>query len=242
MSFSTGSGTSTMVPTLSPEQNQMLQLQTQQNANTIYPAVTAGLGNLTSAYNQSSNGINNAAQNLAGTAAQAQNTLGSTGESALRTGISGLENLYSPAYQAQQLQTALMPAEAQYAQNIAGQNAQFGGAGEIGSSRQYLAGQQAAGATQASQMQTAAQVANNIAQQQQAAGTSLISAGQSGLTGAQGAAQNQLAASQVPWSQAMQYLSSIYGTPGLNTNPNFAGTQAQTTTANNTTYGIGKTN
>ena len=85
MSAGKSSGSTTMIPTLSPEQNQMLQLQTQENANTIYPVLNAGLGNLVSSYNQSSNGINNAAQNLSGTAAQAQNTLGSTGESALRT-------------------------------------------------------------------------------------------------------------------------------------------------------------
>ena len=179
-------------------------------------------------YNTTAGGVNQAAQNLAGTSAQAQNVLGAGGESAYNTGISGLQNLFSPAYQAQQLQAALQPGEAQYAQNIAGQQAQFGGAGELGSSRSALAQAQTAGATQAAQQQAAAQVMNNIATQQQNAANSLISAGQTGLTGAQQAAQNQITAAMTPQQLYNQYASILYGTPSGAYTPNFAGTIGQT--------------
>ncbi|CAB4127604.1 hypothetical protein UFOVP94_13 [uncultured Caudovirales phage] len=230
--MSKSSGSQTTIPTLSPEQNQMIKAQTQLFQNTIAPSFQTAVKGATDIYNQTAPGVTNAAQNLAGTAAQAQNVLGSTGESALRTGISGLENLYTPAYEQQQLQAAMMPAQAQYAQNIAQQGAQFGGAGQLGSARQALAQQQTAGATQAAQMQAAAQVENNIAQQRAAAGQNLIGAGQYGMSGAQQAAQNQISAAQTPQALYNQYANILFGTPSQSWSPNFAGTQATTVNAN----------
>ena len=226
-------GTSTTIPTLSPEQNAMIAAQTGLFTSQIAPAYATATAGATNLYNQEAPGVTNAAQNLAGTANQAQNVLGSTGESALTSGVNALQNIASPAYQQAEMQAALAPGEAQYAQNIAGQQAQFGGAGELGSSRSALAQQQTAGATQAAQQQAAAGVLNNIAQQQQTAGTTLAGLGQTGLTGAQAAATNQLTASMAPQSLYNQYASVFYGTPSASYNPNFSGTQATTTTGSN---------
>ena len=236
---SNNSGTSTSIPTLSPEQNAMIAAQTGLYTGTVGPAYQNAVKGATDLYNTSAPGVNAAAQNLAGTAAEAQNTLGSTGASALKTGISGLENLFSPDYQSQQLQAALMPAQAQYAQNIANQGAQFGGAGQLGSARQALAQQQTAGATEAAQMQAAAQVNNQIAQQRAAAGQSLIGAGQYGLSGAQTAAQNQITAAMQPQALYNQYANVLFGTPSQSWNPSFAGTQGQTVTSNQSGFNAG---
>ena len=219
---------STTIPTLSPQQNAQIAAQTalfQQYVAPNYATATQGATNL---YNQEAPGVTNAAQNYAGTANQAQTVLGSTGQSALTSGVNALQNLDSPAYQQAEMQAALQPAEMQYAQNIAGQQAQFGGAGELGSSRSALAQAQTAGATQAAQQQAAAQVMNNIATQQQNAANSLISAGQTGLTGAQQAAQNQITAAMTPQQLYNQYASILYGTPSGAYTPNFAGTIGQT--------------
>lgn len=233
------SGSSTTIPTLSPEQNAMIAAQTGLYTGTVGPAYQQAVTGATNLYNNTAGGVTNAAQNLAGTAGQAQNVLGSTGESALKTGISGLENLYSPDYEAQQLQAALQPGQAQYAQNIANQSAQFGGAGQIGSARQALAGQQTAGMTQATQMNAAAGVENQIAQQRMAAGQSLIGAGQAGLGGAQAAAQNQVNAAMQPQALYNQYANVLFGTPSQSWNPNFSGTQGQTTNGSNQNYNVG---
>lgn len=237
MSGGKSGGTSTTIPSLSPEQNAMIKAQTGFFQNTIEPSYQQAVQGETNLYNQTAPGVTNAAQNLAGTAAQAQNVLGSTGESALRTGISGLENLYSPDYEKQQLQAALQPAEAQYAQNIAGQNATFGGAGQLGSARQNLAAGQLAGATQAAQMNAAANVENQIAQQRMSAGQSLIGAGQGGIGQALGAAGQQVTAAMTPQQLYNQYASVLFGTPSQSYNPNFAGTQGQTTTKSGYTLG-----
>ena len=238
MSYGKGSGSSTTIPTLSPQQNAMIAAQTGLFTSQIAPSYATAVGGATNLYNQEAPGVTNAAQNYAGTANQAQNVLGNTGESALTSGINALQNLGSPEYQQAQMNAALQPAEAQYAQNIAQQQAQFGGAGELGSARSALAQQQTAGSTQAAQQQAAATVLNNIAQQQQSAGSTLAQLGQSGLTGAQAAGANQLTASMAPQNLYNQYASVLFGTPSAAYSPNFAGTQAQTINQNQTSAGI----
>jgi hypothetical protein len=210
----------------------MIAAQTGLFTSQIAPSYATAVGGATNLYNQSAPGVTNAAQNYAGTANQAQNVLGSTGESALTSGINALQNLSSPEYQKAQMQAALMPAEAQYAQNIANQQAQFGGAGQLGSARSALAQRQTAGATQAAQQQASAGVLRDLAAQQYQAGTALAGLGQTGLSGAQAAGANQLTAAMAPQNLYNQYASVLFGTPSAAYNPNFAGTQGQTTTQN----------
>ena len=159
MSFGKGSGTTTTIPTLSPEQNAMIKAQTEFYTGTVGPAYQQALEGATDIYNQSAGGVTNAAQNLAGTAAQAQNVLGTTGESALKTGIGGLENLFGADYEQQQLQAALAPAQAQY---IAAQRLAAGqtliGAGQTG-----LSGAQAAAQNAVSAATTPQQLYNQYA-------------------------------------------------------------------------------
>jgi hypothetical protein len=237
MSFGKSGGSSTTIPTLSPEQNAMIKAQTGFFTGTVQPSYEQAVKGATDMYNASQGGVANAAQNLAGTAAQAQKTFGETGESALRTGISGLQNLFTPEYEQRQLQAALAPAQMQYQQNLTGQGMQFGGSGQLGSARQALAGQQLAGQTQAAQMSAAANVENQIAQQRMAAGQSLIGAGQGGLTNALGAAGQGVTAAMTPQQLYNQYASILYGTPSQSYSPNFAGTQGSQTSGSGYNFG-----
>jgi len=235
MGKSSGGGTSYTTPELTPEQRQQIAAQTEFFTGTIAPTYKGAVTGATDIYNQSAPGVTNAAQNYAGTAAQAQQTLGSTGESALRTGVAGLEGLFSADYEQNQIRNALLPAQQQYQQNLANQQAQFGGAGNLGSARSALAQTALAGQTQASQQKAASDIQAQIAAQRMAAGQSLAGLGQSGLTGAQAAGANQLTASMSPQQLYNQYASVIFGTPSAAYNPNFAGTQGSTT--NQSTYG-----
>jgi len=158
-------------------------------------------------------GYERAAQDYGRTAGQAGMALGETGESALRTGVSGLENLFGKNYEQNQIQAALAPAQSQYMQNIAQQNAQFGGAGGLGSARQALAGRQAAGANQALQAQTAAGVSNQIANQRAAAASQLAQLGQGGLGQAQNAYAARLNAAGAPQDLFNKYGTLAFGTP-----------------------------
>lgn len=240
MSFGKSGGTQTVVPTLSPEQNAMLAAQTGLFTGTVGPSYQAAVKGATDLYNASAPGVTSAAQNLAGTSMQAQNVLGSTGEAALRTGIGGLQNLFTPEYEQQQMMAAMMPAQAQYQQNLANQTMGFGGAGQIGSARQAFAQSQLAGATQQAQMQAAAEVQKNIAAQRAGAAQSLIGAGQGGIGQAIGAAGTGVTAAMTPQQLYNQYASVLFGTPAASYVPNFAGTQGRTETSESMGFKIGR--
>lgn len=236
MSF--GKSTSTTTPTLSPEQKAQIAAQTEFFTGTIAPTYEQAVRGATDIYNLNAGGVLNAAQNQAGIARQAQQALGETGESALRTGITGLQNLFDPNYEANQIRAAMMPAQQQYAQNVANQAAAFGGAGQLGSARQALADRNLAGATQAAQMQTAAQVQRDIAAQRMGAASTLSQLGQGGIGQALGAAGNAVSASMVPQQLYNQYASVIFGTPAASYSPDFRGTQGSTTSGSGFKIGV----
>jgi len=239
MSAGKSGGTTVQTAELTPEQRAMIGAQTNFFTSTIAPAYQQAVGGARDIYNLSAPGTTYAAQNLAGVAGQAQEALGSTGESALRTGISGLQNLFGRDYEAQQLAAAMVPAQQQYMSNLANQRATFGGAGQLGSARQALADTALAGQTQASQQMAAAQVSRDIAAQRAAAAGTLSSLGQGGLGQAIGAAGQQVTAAMTPQELYNKYASVIFGTPATSYSPNFANTQGSTTTSNNYQMGIG---
>jgi ubiquinone biosynthesis protein UbiJ len=234
MSF--GKSSSTTTPTLTQEQKDQIAAQTGFFTGTIAPTYKGAVEGATDIYNTNREGVLNAAQQQGSIASQAEKTLGETGESALRTGVTGLESLFSPDYEAKQVAAALAPSEAQYMQNIANQKAQFGGAGELGSAREALAERQTAGQTMATQAATAAQVAKDIAAQRAATGTNLAQIGQGGIGQGLAAAGTQVTAAMTPQDLYNKYASVIFGTPSASYNPNFAGTQGQTKTG--TSLGI----
>lgn len=238
MSLGKGGGTTVQTPEMSPEQRAQIQAQTEFFTGTIQPTYKQAVGGATDVYNAGVGGVAQAAQNLAGQSAQAQQVLGSTGESALKTGIQGLENVFGADYEQQQLANALAPAQAQYAQNLQNQAAQFGGTGQLGSARQALAQAQTAGQAMSTQAQTAAEVEKNIAAQRLAAGQALAGYGQGGLGQAIGAAGQGVTAAMTPQQLYNQYSSVIFGTPSASYNPNFAGTQGMTTTGTKWNAGV----
>jgi hypothetical protein len=240
--MSKGSSGSTSQVELSPEQRAQIAAQTKFFTDTIAPTYNEAVKGATQLYNTNAGGVGVAAENQAKVARQAQESLGGTGESALRTGISGLQNLFSPDYERTQIQAALMPAQAQYAQNIANQDAQFGASGNMGSAREALASRQLAGATQGAQMQAAANIQQQIAGQRAGVANQLAQLGQGGIGQALGAAGNAVSASMVPQQLYNQYASVIFGTPSASYNPDFRGTQSSSTTGESssiTGQGIG---
>ncbi len=234
MSF--GKSTTTTTPQLTQEQKDQIKAQTDFFTGTIKPTYESAVKGATDIYNWAGPGVLNAAQNQAGVARQVQEALGGTGESALRSGIKHLQDIYDPNFEANQIQAALVPAQSQYLQNAALQSAQFGGAGQLGSARQALADRALASATQAAQMQTAAQVQRDLMGQRMNAASTLAQLGAGNLGQALGAAGNAVSAAMTPQQLYNQYASVIFGTPSSAYNPNFAGTQGQTTTGTN--FGI----
>ena len=241
MSFGKSGGGSTTytTPELTPEQRQQIAAQTEFFTGTIAPTYKQAVGGATDLYNLGAPGVTRAAQNLAGTAGQVQQTVGETGESALRTGITGLQSLFGRDYEQQQLQAALLPAQQQYTQNLAAQQAQFGGAGNLGSARSALAQTQLAGQTQAAQQAAAAGILRDIAAQRASVGSTLAQLGQGGLGQALGAAGQGVTAAMTPQQLYNQYASVIFGTPAASYTPDFRGTQGSTVSRNESGFNFG---
>jgi len=231
MSGSFGKSSSTSNPVLTQEQRDQIAATTGFLTQNIIPSYANAVQGAADVYNSSSQGIQNAGQNLAGVAGQVQNVSGETGESALRSGISGLQSLFSPDYEANQVAAALAPAQAQYEQNIQNQRANFGGSGNLGSARQALADRQLAGQSQAIQAKTAADIQSNVAGQRAAAATNLAQLGQGGLTQALGAAGTKVGAAGIDQDTFAKYASVIFGTPATSYTGNFTGAQGKDTSS-----------
>ena len=218
MSFGKSNNQMSQDPRLTAAQAAQVEASNKFATGTLIPTYENAVKGATDIYNQGAGGVLNAAQNQAATAMKAQKTLGETGESALRTGISGLQSLFDPNYEANQISAALAPAQAQYAQNIAGQEAQFGGMGGLGSARQALAGRQLAGSNQAQMASTAAQVQRDIAGQRMGVGQTLANLGQSGIGQGLGASGAVTQAAMTPQDFYNKYASVIFGTPASASN------------------------
>lgn len=235
MSFGKGGSTTYTTPELTEEQRQQIQAQNKFFTETIAPTYQGAVRGATELYNLGAPGVTRAAQNLAGQAGQAGETLGSTGESALRSGITGLQRLFSPEYERQQLQAAMAPAQMQYEQNLQNQRAQFGGMGNLGSARQALAERALAGQTQSTQAATAANIMKDIAAQRAAAASTLSQLGQGGLQQALAAGEAGVRAAMTPQQLYNQYSSVIFGTPAAAYN---LGPYGQSQTGSNYNFGI----
>jgi hypothetical protein len=261
------SGSSSAV--LTPEQKELLQLQTGALKETFLPAyqnTIAGAKDVL--YGTAANALP-AMQNAmayaqrgsqvgqgvgeAGMFAGSQGQGGlaqyqtQVGQNLLNTGGANLQNLFSPQYKEEQIQASLQPAREAIREQLGGQNAMYGAAGGLGSSRMALADRNLQQLGQQRLQSAAAQTSAAVEGQRQAAANTLMGAGQGALQqagglygnlGQQGLASlglaNQLATSQVGLAQTPQdvfskYASVIYGTPQASTTPNFAGTQGSTT-------------
>ena len=226
--FDTGksSGSQTTVPYMTQGQQSMLQGQTDLATGTMLPTYKNFATGATDMYNTTLPGAQQAAQNLASTAGGVQNLAGGFGGGALQTGVQGLQSMFDPGYVQSQIAAVQGPAQLQYQQNLAGQNAGFGGAGQMGSARQALANTQLAQSNAINQAALGANIENQIRNQQLQAGQSLMGGGYQGLGQALNAAQTGVGASQVGMDLLAKYGNLLGMVPGSTYNPNYSGTIA----------------
>lgn len=194
----------------------------------LLPYLQRGMTGVEDMYRMNEPGMLKAAQNVAGTAGQVQETTGGVGESALRSGVVGLQSLFSPQYEQQQVQAAIAPAQAQFQQNVrqTGLNAMRGGV--AGSSRQQMLNRMSANAARAQQAGLAAQVAQGIAGQRATAANQLAGIGFSGMDRTLAAAQAKQAAANSPMDQYYKNLAARYSvSPAIGATP-YPGAQSTT--------------
>jgi len=225
-----GKSSGSSAPVVTQEQKDLLKAQTDFLTGTALPAYRQTIGGAGEAYNQVAPGAIQAAQTAMNVGQQIGGLQQQTGTAGLLTGMAGLSSLFNPQYEEGQVQAALQAGRESARESQAGQNAMYGAAGGLGSSRMALADANMASLNAQRQATAAAQARAGVQANKAAAAQALMGAGQTGLTAAQQSAASRIGYAQTPQDIYSKYASVVYGTPQASTTPNFQGTQGQTTT------------
>ena len=230
MGISIGGGKSsgTSSATLTPEQREMLQLQTGAFRDTFLPTYQNTIGAAFDTANKVmpvASSYASKATDVAGRTGAAQEAGGYT---ALGTGLKGLTNIFGDDYKQQQINAALQPVGENIREQFGAQDALFGSAGGAGSSRYALASKNLDSLSKARLGNVAAQVSADVENGRAGVGSTLAGMGQSMLTSANQTAAAPIGYAQTPQDVLAKYASIVYGTPQAATTPNFTNTQGQT--------------
>ena len=237
ISLGGGSGSSTTTPTLTPEQTDFLKAQTEAFKNTFLPSYQKATGTAQDIYNASQPYLNQGALQGFNTSLGTANALNTPSLQALGDSSTTLKNIISPDYIKNQIAGNVQPILEQNREANNSLFAQYGGSGNLGSSRAALAESSLAGLNAARLNSAATGAIANITGQQIGAAGTLGSMGFQGLNTALGNNQAAVAFSNAPTDLASKYASILYGTPQSAT-PNFAGTQGSTTSGSGTKFGF----
>jgi hypothetical protein len=233
------SGSSSSTPVVTQEQKDLLKAQTGFLTNTAFPAYQKTLGMANDVYGQvnpTATDVANTALNVAGQTGATQQAAGTAGTA---LGMAGLASLFNPQYEQGQVNAALQAGRESARESQAGQNAMYGGAGGLGSSRMALADQNLASLNAQRQATAAAGAQAQVQANKAAAANQLATLGGQQIAGANQAAAARIGYAQTPQDVLGKYASIIYGTPQASTTPNFTGTQGTNTTGGSKGFKIG---
>ena len=221
-------GSSNTQAVLTPEQRQTLQIQNDALKNVFMPAYTKTVGGAGQVLNQVAPAVNQTAQTAMDVGQQTGALQQRTGSQNLTTGSEGLKALFDPQYEQNQIQGALQAGREATREQLAGQNAMYGGAGGLGSSRQALADTNLRQLGEQRQATAAADAQAKVQANRANAAQALMGGGQSQLAAANQAAASRIGYAQSPQDMYAKYANVIFGVPQGSTTPNYAGTQGQT--------------
>ena len=226
-----GKGGSTSSVQMTPEQTELLKLQTGALKDTFMPAYTKTIGDASTILRDVQGYQNKAATDAyTQTGDVAKSSL--EGATAMITsGNKTLQELFDPNYEKGQIDAALQAGRESARESQLGQNAMYGGAGGLGSSRMALADKNLSSLNAQRQATAAAGAQAQVQANRSAAAQAVMGQGQNlanlGLT----AAGQRVGYSTAPMDLYSKYASIVYGTPQASTTPNFAGTQGTTGTS-----------
>ena len=223
---------------ITPEQREQIAAQTEFLKYTLIPAYKETIGGAKSQWETVAPYMADAAKagyNLTGDVAQGAT---SAGTGMIGQGASGLSALFDPNYEKGQVQAALQAGRESARESQAGQNAMYGAAGGLGSSRMALADQNLASLNAQRQATAAAGAQAQVQANKAAAAQSLMSGGGALLNTGLGATNQQVNMANAPMDLYSKYASIVYGTPG-SAGGNFQGTQGQTTSQSGKGFKLG---
>jgi hypothetical protein len=220
-----GKSSSSSQAVLTPEQKELLQLQTGALRETFLPAYQNTVTGALDVANKVMPVASSYASKATDVAGQTGALQQGVGTGALLAGTGGLASLFDPNYERGQVQAALQAGRESARESQLGQNAMYGAAGGLGSSRMALADANLASLNAQRQATAAAGAQAQVQANKAAAAQALMGAGQSNLAAANQAAASQIGYAQTPQDIYSKYAQVVYGTPQASTTANFAGTQ-----------------
>lgn len=228
MGFGGGKSSGSQAAVVTQEQKDALKAQTNALTGTFLPAYQKTIGQAQDVYGQTAPSAINAANQASNVATQTGGVQQAAGTAGTALGMTGLASLFDPQYEEGQVQAALQEGRESARESQAGQNAMYGGAGGLGSSRMALADRNLAGLNEQRQATAAASARAGVQANKAAAANQLATLGGQQIASANQAAAARIGYAQTPQDVLAKYASVIYGTPQASTTPNFAGTQGST--------------
>ena len=222
---------------MTPEQQETIRIQNEALKNTFLPAYQNTVTGAKNIYDTTAGGVKSAAGAASDVAAGTGALQGAVGAGSLLSGVQGLQSLFDPNYEKNQVNAALQAGRESARESQAGQNAMYGGAGGLGSARMALADTNLAGLNAQRQATAAAGAQAQVQANKAAAANQLAAIGGQGLTAANQAAASRIGYAGAPQDLYSKYASIVFGTPQASTNPNYAGTQGGTSTGNSKSMG-----
>jgi hypothetical protein len=235
---SSGSQNTTTTVQMTPEQRELLKAQTGFLTDTAFPAYKETIGGAKDIYGRVAPAAETAARTAMDVSGRAGALQERTGAGALTSGIQGLQSLFDPQYEQQQVNAALQAGRESGRDLVNQQVAGYGGAGGLGSSRAALANANLGSLQEQRQATAAASARAGVQANKAAAANQLATLGGQNLTGAQQSAASRIGYAQTPQDVYSKYASVIFGTPQQSTTPNFAGTQGGTSAGGGSSKGF----
>lgn len=229
MGMGKGSGSSSVQMT--PEQTALLKAQTDFLTGTAFPAYQQTVGGAKSKLTELNPFVSQAAQQGFTRSGEISSALIDPSMKAIAGGAQTLSALFDPNYEKNQINAALQAGREATREQLGQQNAMYGAAGGLGSSRQALADQNLKQLGEQRQAAAAAGAQAQVQQNRSAAAQAMMNAGFQGVQGAQQAQAAQIQYANAPMDLYNKYASVVYGIPQQGTTPNFTGTQGQQTSS-----------
>ena len=223
---SSGSQQTTVQPM--QEQKDLLAAQTDFLKGTALPAYKETVGGAQNVLADVMPAVTKAAGGASDVAGRTGAIQELAGTGALATGLTGLASLFGPQYKEQQVQAALQSGREATREQLAQQNAMYGGAGGLGGTRQALADTNLRQLGEQRQATAAATASAGVEANRAAAANQLATFGGQGLSAANQAAAARVGLAGAPQDVYSKYASVVYGIPQANTTPVFTGTQGTT--------------
>jgi len=229
MGMGKSSGSSQAV--LTPEQKELLGLQTTALKETFLPAYQKTIGDAGTVLRDVQGYQNKAALDAFDQAGTVSKEAVTGARNMINAGTGTLTQLFDPNYEQGQINAALQAGRESARESQAGQNAMYGASGGLGSSRMALADRNLSSLNAQRQATAAAGAQAQVQANRSQAAQAIMGSGQQLLGTGLSAAGQQVGYSTAPMDLYSKYAGIVYGTPQASTTPNFAGTQGANTSS-----------